>query len=80
MAVVVMVIITRVAVMVIVAVVMMMAVAVTLEKGSEKNPKKSSPQRKERFSSGLLIRNGARIGVISAPIISPAHKRRRNVK
>ena len=52
------------------------AVVITPRKGSGKNPKKSSPRRKEGFPLGFLIQKGARVGVISAPInASPAQKR-----
>ena len=44
-------------------------------KGSEKNPEKSSLRRGRRSPSRVLIQNGARVRVISAPInISPAQK------
>ena len=58
---------------VVVAVIMAAAVVMAPGKGSEKNPKKSSPRRKEKLPLGLLMRDGARIGVKSTPIdISPA--------
>ena len=64
----------------VVAAVVVMAVAVAEAavvmapgKGSEKNLKKSSPQRKRGFLSGLPMQKGARVGVISVPIdTSPA--------
>ena len=60
---------------VVMAVGMAAAVIMTPGKGSGKNPKKSSPRRKRGFPSGLLTREGAQMGVISAPLnVSPAQK------
>ena len=68
-----------IAVTVVVAVII--AAVVTPEKGSGKNPEKSSPRRKERSPSGLLTRNGTRIKVAGILInISSAQKRQRGVK
>ena len=44
------------------------AVVMAPGKGSEKNPEKSSPRRKEGLLLGLLMQKGAQMGVISAPI------------
>ena len=59
----------------VVAAVVIMAVAVAgaavvmaLGKGFKKNPEKSSPRKKGGLFSGLLMRKGVRIGVISVPI------------
>ena len=42
-------------------------------KGSEKNLKKSSPQRKRGLPLGFLMRKGVQIGVINTPLdILPA--------
>ena len=69
----VMAIIIGVAVIIVMEVIMVMAAVMALGKGSKENPEKSSPQRKERLSSGLLTQNGTRMGVISTLIdISPA--------
>ena len=59
------------------AVIMAMGVAAVVvmasEKGSGKNPEKSSLRRKGGLPSGLLMRKGARVGVIRVPLnISPA--------
>ena len=51
-----------------VAVVIAAAVIMAPGKGSGENLKKSSPRRKERFSSGFPVRNGARVGVTGVPI------------
>ena len=67
------VVVIAVGVAVAVTVVMAAAAVITPGKGSRKNPEKSSLRRKKRFPLGLLTRNGACVGVISAPInISPA--------
>ena len=69
----VMVIIVRVAVVIVMAVIMAAAVVIAPGKGSGKNPKKSSPRKKGRFTLGFLMQNGVCIGVIGIPInISPA--------
>ena len=60
------VIITGRAVVVIVAVVAA-AVVMAPGKGSGENPKKSSPRREKGVPSGLPMRKGAQVGVISAP-------------
>ena len=73
MAVVAMIIVIRVAVAVSVAVIITAAAVMAPGKGSGKNPEKSSPRKKGKSPSGLLIQNGARVGVIGTPIdISPA--------
>ena len=65
------VIVIRVAVAV--AVIIMAVAVMAPKKGSGENLKKSSPRRKERFPSGFLTRDGARVRVIGTPIdISPA--------
>ena len=44
------------------------AVIIAPRKGSGENPEKSSPRRKGGVPSGLLIRKGIRVRVISAPL------------
>ena len=66
-----------VAVAVVAAVIVMAVVGVAVAgaagvmapgKGSGKNPEKFSLRRKGGFPSGFLMQEGARVGVISAPI------------
>ena len=65
----------------VIAVIIAAAAIMAPGKGSEKNLKKSSPRKKGKSPLGFLIQNKARIGVIGTPInISPAYKRRRNIK
>ena len=74
-AVVAVVIVTGGAVAVIMAVGVAAAVVVAPGKGSGKNPEKSSLRREEGFPLGFLIREGARVGVIGAPLdASPAQE------
>ena len=58
-----------------VAVVVAAAVVIAPGKGSGENPEKSSPRKEGGFPSGLLMRKGARVGVIKAPFnILPAQE------
>ena len=52
-------------VMITVAVIITAAVVMAPGKGSKKNPQKFFPRKKRRFPSGLLMRDGARVRVIS---------------
>ena len=66
-------IITMGVIVVIMAVGMAVAVVIAPGKGFRKNPKKSSPRKEGGFSLGLLMREGAQMGVIKVPFnISPA--------
>ena len=55
-------------VMAVVMAVVAAVMVITPGKGSGKNPKKSSPQRKKGIPLRLPIQKGARIGVINAPL------------
>ena len=55
-------------VMAVVMAVVITAVVMAPGKGSGKNPKKSSLRRKGGLPLGFLMREGARVGVIGAPL------------
>ena len=68
-------------VMAVAVAVMAAAMAMAPGKGSKENPKKSSPQKKRGFPSGLLTQKGAQMGVTKAPLnASPAQKGQRDIK